>query len=254
MAAVSRRTFMGGAAGAAAAASLLANLPQAESVRAKEEGQPRRRRARGDPDAGEPFVRPLLRHDARVRGFADEPRCETWSASRPAPPRRWAPAAVPGGTRPRSTARTSATYCTTGTPPPGLERRALQPVDPGQVRDDHVVLRHRDIRSTGRWPRRSRSATTTSARSKGRTTPNRLYHWTGTIDPDGAAGGPGDRQPARLPAGVQLDYLSGTAAGGRHLVAGVRQRRGRRRVRRRLRRQPVVLFTPTTTRWPRPTP
>jgi len=31
---------------------------------------------------------------------------------------------------------------------------------------------------------------------QGPTTPNRLYHWTGTIDPDGAAGGPATSNPA----------------------------------------------------------
>ena len=31
---------------------------------------------------------------------------------------------------------------------------------------------------------------------QGPTTPNRLYHWTGTIDPDGAAGGPATYNPA----------------------------------------------------------
>ena len=31
---------------------------------------------------------------------------------------------------------------------------------------------------------------------QGPTTPNRLYHWTGTIDPDGAAGGPATSNPS----------------------------------------------------------
>ena len=45
-------------------------------------------------------------------------------------------------------------------------------------------------RCTGRWPTRSRSATTTTARCSGPTDPNRLYWISGTLDPEGKHGGP----------------------------------------------------------------
>ena len=93
---------------------------------------------------------------------------------------------------------------------------------------------------------------------QGPTTPNRLYHWTGTIDPQGRARWTGDREPARLPAGLQLDDLPRAVAGGGGQLAGVRQRRGRRR-RRRTRAGSAITATtrcgcsrPITTRWRRP--
>jgi len=141
MAAVSRRTFMAGGRRGGRAASLLANLPQAEASGPRR-SQPRRRRDVVILMAGE---RSFDHYYGTMRGcgLATEPRCETWSASRTCSASTVGTCCRSGWTRPRSTARTSATYCTTGTPPTWPGTAALQPVDPGQVRDDHVVLRHR---------------------------------------------------------------------------------------------------------------
>ena len=92
---------------------------------------------------------------------------------------------------------------------------------------------------------------------QGPTTPNRLYLWSGMIDPRATGGGPVIQNPPTT-SRCFPGRPTPSAAGGRNLLAGIRQRRGRRRrqpsLRRRLRRQPAVaVLRPTTRRWPLPT-
>ena len=56
----------------------------------------------------------------------------------------------------------------------------------------------------------------------GPTNPNRLYMWSGTIDPGGTGGGPvTDNSPAHDNVLAVLDHLPGAATAGRGQLAGV---------------------------------
>ncbi|KDN81403.1 hypothetical protein KCH_68500 [Kitasatospora cheerisanensis KCTC 2395] len=69
---LSRRTLLGGAAAAAVLSALPLSVRQA--LAAPPAGQAGGHPARGDLHAGEPGVRPLLRHLPGVRGFGDARR------------------------------------------------------------------------------------------------------------------------------------------------------------------------------------
>ena len=80
---------------------------------------------------------------------------------------------------------------------------------------------------------------------QGPTTPNRLYLWTGTIDPGGTQGGPATFNPPDYnPVYSWTTYPERLQTAGR-VVAGLRQPRGRRqgarRMGRRFRRQSAVV-------------
>ncbi|HEY3630525.1 MAG TPA: alkaline phosphatase family protein, partial [Jatrophihabitantaceae bacterium] len=196
---VSRRTFMGGAAGAAAAAGLLANLPAGAAT-------PRRGPSRASLDDVRHVV--VLMQENRsfdhyygtmrgVRGFADR-------------------AALRGVIRQPDLLRLDGGYLL----PFRVDTSKVDGQDLGDLAHDwdttHLawhggrynqwILAKSEMTmsyfDTGDIPfhRALASAFTICdhyfCSIQGPTTPNRLYHWTGTIDPDGVAGGPATYNPS----------------------------------------------------------
>ena len=209
-------------------------------------GYDRRRRARRHPDAGEPLVRPLLRHDARrARLRRPAPGDPAERAVRLAPGRRRGETLLPfhpDRQRSRPGQFLRGPRARLGRHPPGLERRPLRPVDRRQGADHDGVPRalgHPVPLRAGR--RVHRSATPTTARCMGPTDPNRYYVWTGWVGNDGKGGGPViDNDEAGYDWTTYPERLE---AAGRVLedLPGRRRRPGRRRLlgldRRRLHRQ-----------------
>ena len=194
----------------------------------------RRRRARRRPDAGEPLLRPLLRHHARrPRVRRPAPRHPAQRQARSGGSRTAKKEVLPfrpdledlglaflqdldhgwdSRARRRSPAATTTAGCRPRAPPPRW-RTCGAPTS----------------RSTTPWPTRSPSATPTTAACSARPNPNRYYLWTGWVGNDGKGGGPviGNDELA----GVRLDDLPRAAAeGGRELegLPGRRRRAGRR--------------------------
>ena len=169
------------------------------------------RQARRDPDAGEPVVRPLLRHAAR------RPRLRRQAGARA--PRRRHDLPQPDPTRTDGghllpfrldSAKYNAQNAggldhSLGRRAHRVEQRRLEQLGRGQVRADHGLLHPRGHPVPARAGRAFTIADDYHCSLIGPTTPNRLYQWTGTIDPAGGAGRPGDRQPGRLRPGLQLD-------------------------------------------------
>ena len=211
---VSRRRFLQLAGGGVAATMLSDSIARALAIPAnRATAVAAGRRAHRRPDAGEPVVRPLLRHDARrprVRRPAPGDAAERQAGLAPGrrrhrgaavPPRRCDDlgADVPRGPRPRL-----------GPDAPGVQRRQLRPVGAGQ--DHHDAWRTcsaRTSRSTTRWPTPSPSATPTTARCSARPTPTAT-----TCGPAGRQRRQGRRPGHRQRrARLRLDDLPGAAAG-----------------------------------------
>ena len=156
-------------------------------------GNDRGRRAHRLPDAGEPLVRPLLRHDAgraRLRRsaggqrFLQAIRCGRSPTARLACCRsiRTRPTSGSSSSKiSRTAGRTSTRRGTAASTTSGCRPRAPRRwrTSPG-----------RTFRSSSPSPTRSPSATRTTARSWGRPIPNRYHMWTGWVGNDGKGGGP----------------------------------------------------------------
>ena len=212
------------------------------------DGDDRRPQARRDPHAGEPVLRPLLRHPAGRPGLLPTSRSSSTrtarrSSSSPtsrAPtsgtccPSTWTPPRWTRRTRatsttagPATTARATAGCGTTGSPPRPSRRWATSPAT--------------TCRSTTRSPTRSPSATATTSRYSGR--PARTGCTSGRAPP---AAGRRTRRTTPSSSPNVTTYPELLLKRG-HLLAGVHQPRGGRRQReqrlgRRLRRQPAVVL------------
>ena len=100
-----------------------------------------------------------------------------------------------------------------------LERRPVRPVGAQQGRpDDDLPHPRRTCRTSTRWPTRSRSATTTTARCSGPTDPNRYHMWTGWVGNDGNGGGP---VITNAEAGYDWSTYPERLERGRHLLEGL---------------------------------
>ena len=202
------------------------------------------RRARRDPDAGEPLVRPLLRHAraaCAASATASRSRCPSGAvgvgAAAERRGRRCCPttSTAPPATRSASTARRHVwadAHDGLGQRPHG--RSGRQQGRTGRW----ATTRARTCRSSSRSPTPSRSATPTTARSTARTNPNRLFLLTGTNDPTGARRRPGhhERDDSIGPPTRATPGRPTRAARGRRASAG-----------RSTRTSPT---TSATTRWP----
>ena len=156
-----------------------------------------------------------------VRGFADPDAMTLSHRQLGVPPA--GRAATPTATCCRSTSTPAppAPQATPGLdhawthPAPGLEQRRDGPVGSRAKGADHHGLLHpaRTSRSTSRWPRPSRSATTTTARCSARPTRTGCTCGPALIDPNGTGGGPiTDDSPALQQPDPDLDHLPGAAA------------------------------------------
>ena len=205
--------------------------------------------ARGDPDAGEPVLRPLLRHAQR------RPRLRRQAGPHLAERGQHLPAARLGPHRPRVPPPVQPHRPDRRRPRPllvrrprGVEQRTVEQLGRGQVRGDHgllhpvrdpfPVLAGRRVHHLRRLPPGDHGADQPQ--------PDVLLdrHVVGL-----------DLQPERLHGRVRLrrrdgrgHHVPGAAAGGRRELAGLRQRPGRRQrqlprlLPGRLRRQPALVL------------
>ena len=209
------------------------------------------RQARRGPDAGEPLVRPLLRLAAAACGASPtSSSCGYPDGSsifqqpdhtRPAAA---TPAAVAHGHDASSTRRRPTTSTTAGTAPTrAWNAGAWNRWVAAKGEETMGYFTRNDIP----WQYALADAFTVCdsyfCSIQGPTTPNRLFHWTGTIDPAGGAGGPAIDNPADYkPVYSWTTYPERLQAAGMswQVYANDEVGRRRRRLRRRLRRQPAV--------------
>ena len=189
---------------------------------------PERHPSRRLPHAGEPVLRPLLRHAVGRAGFLrSQRRCATPSAgaSRPVwnqygyqpgvgvdPTGFLQPFHLHAGSPTEDGASTN-DISTSGRPQhQSWNGGAMDAFVGAHLAADGVAeLRHHDgllrpattCRSTTRWPTPSPSATPTTARCSGPTDPNRVMALSGTIDPAGTGGGPSSSRRRRAAAAVR---------------------------------------------------
>ena len=213
---MTRRRLLGAAAGMAAAAAVGPDAAQRAArpgAGTAAPGVAARHQARRPADAGEPLLRPLLRHagrrprlrrpdgaDAAQRPNRSstsptrEPRAATCcpSTSTPAPPaRRRSPRpATPG---PCSTTPGTAARWTTGCRPTARPTGNKAPYVMGY----HTRA---DIPFQFALAEAFTICDAYHCSVMGPTWPNRMYWMTGTIDPDGKARRPDDQQQVRSPA------------------------------------------------------
>ena len=192
-----RRAFLKLLTTAAASAAFPASIARALAIPANQRHwHHQRRRARRFHDAGEPFLRSLLRHAARrarIRRSAnrqaalgqerlapDGPHATPTAISCRSIPERLTLACNSSKiwrttgqarTRPGTTASTTSGYRTKARPPWRTSRAAIF----------HSTMRSRTL---------SRSAMPTTAPCWDPTDPNRYHMWTGWVGNDGSGGGP----------------------------------------------------------------
>ena len=247
-----RRDFLKLAAGAAVGASA---LPPAIAQAAGAAGRPghrhdQGRRARRDPDAGEPLVRPLLRdaaRRARLRRSARPSPCPAASRSGSSRPRTATGAVSPFHLRHRDHPRPDA--CTASTTAGRAATRAGSTTTPGSRPRAPLTMGYFTRADLPFYYALADAFTICDAYHCsifGPTNPNRLFLFTGT---SGLSAGddskhrrrqPAGRRPTRPPTrrttrrglqGPDLADLCRAAAGGRRLLArlsGVRQLRRQR--------------------------
>ena len=253
---IDRRRFLQLAGGATAATAMAGGFADsiaraAAHPRPPRPGHHRGRRAHRRPDAGEPLLRPLLRH-----------ACAACAASATRT-RRCCRSGKPVWHQPTTATRGRAA----AVPPDGRRPRRGVPDRACRTRGPTGTRRSTAATTTGGCRRRARRRwRTCSAQDTpfhyaladaftvcdayhcsfiGNTDPNRYYMWTGWTGNDGTGGGP---VLVQRRARLRLDDLPRAPGGGRHLVEGVPGHRlgpgrrgllglGRRPVHRQLRRQ-----------------